>query len=144
MLYITYSDKPLSADELRILNIVLVEYLGKLKHIGLCLEAGISDPLASADRTGIDKPATDQPVITKKRVVECLQQIGQNELAGILIKRQGKTSIYLNFLLWTPFTLIFITRMITGLNTVPTSHIMMLVSEKKICTQLRINDNSIQ
>ena len=131
MLYITHSDKPLSDDELRILSIVLVEYLDKLKHIGLCLEAGISDPLASADQPVMDKPATDQPVITKKRVVECLQQIGQNELAGILIKRQGKTSIYLKFLLWTPFTLIFTTRTITGLNTVPISHIMMLVSEKK-------------
>ena len=37
-----------------------------------------------------DQPATDQPVVTKKRVVECLQQIGQQELAEILITSQGK------------------------------------------------------
>ena len=68
----------MSADELRILNIVLVEYLDKLQHVGLYFET--------------DQPATGQPVITKKRVVECLQQIGQHDLAGILIKRQGKIS----------------------------------------------------
>ena len=39
-----------------------------------------------------DQPSTDQPVVTKKRVVECLQQIGQLNLAGILSKRQGMIS----------------------------------------------------
>ena len=52
----------------------------KLKDVGLCLEAAIAG-----------QPATKQPVVTKKRVVECLQQIGQQELADILIKSQGKS-----------------------------------------------------
>ena len=52
--------------------------MDKLKDVGLYFEAAIAD-----------QPATDQPVVTKKRVVECLQQIGQRELAGILIKNQG-------------------------------------------------------
>ena len=81
MPFSNHSGRPLSADELRILNIVLVEYLDKLNHVGLHFEAATAD-----------QPATDQPVITKKRVVECLQRIGQHELAGILIKRQGKIS----------------------------------------------------
>ena len=46
--------------------------MDKLNNIGLYFETAIAD----------------QPVITKKRVVECLQQIGQRELAGI-IKNQG-------------------------------------------------------
>ena len=57
---------------------MLVEYVDKFNSIGLYLEAAITD-----------KPATKQPVVTKKRVVECLQQIGQQELAVILIKSQG-------------------------------------------------------
>ena len=56
-----------------------MEYVDKLNNIGLYFEAAIAD-----------QPATDQPVVTKKRVVECLQQIGQQELAEILITSQGK------------------------------------------------------
>ena len=52
--------------------------MDKLNNIGLYLEIAVAD-----------QPSTDQPVITKKRVVECLQRISQHELAGILIKRQG-------------------------------------------------------
>ena len=51
---------------------MLVEYVDKLNNIGLHFETAIAD----------------QPVITKERVVDCLQQIGQRELAGI-IKNQG-------------------------------------------------------
>ena len=54
---------------------MLVEYVNRLNNVGLYFET--------------DQPAADQPVVTKKRVVECLQKIGQQELAGILIKRQG-------------------------------------------------------
>ena len=72
---------PLSDDELRILNIVLVEYINKLKDVGLYLDAAITD-----------KASADQPVITKKRMMECLEQIGQHELARILSKQQGKIS----------------------------------------------------
>ena len=57
---------------------MLVEYVDKLNNVGLYFEAAIAN-----------QPATDQPVVTKKRVMECLQQIGQRELAGILIKNQG-------------------------------------------------------
>ena len=56
-----------------------MEYVDKLNSIGLYFEAAIDD-----------QPATDQPVVTKKRVVECLQQIGQQELAEMLITKQGK------------------------------------------------------
>ena len=69
----------MTADELRILNIVLVEYLDRLREVGLHFEPAIAD-----------QAATEQPVITKKRVVECLQKINQYKLAGILIKRHGK------------------------------------------------------
>ena len=51
--------------------------MDRLNNIGLYFETAIAD-----------QPATDQPVVTKKRVVDCLQQIGQRELAGI-IKNQG-------------------------------------------------------
>ena len=57
---------------------MLVEFVDKLNNIGLYFETAIAD-----------QPATDQPVVTKKRVVECLQQIGQREFAGILMKTQG-------------------------------------------------------
>ena len=57
---------------------MLVEYIDKLNKIGLYFETAIAD-----------QPAPDQPLVTKKRVVECLQQIGQQELAVILIKSQG-------------------------------------------------------
>ena len=76
---LNYSGQPLSADELRILNVFLVEYIEKFNNVGLYFEAAIAD-----------QPATDQPVVTKKRVVESLQQIGQEELAEILITSQGK------------------------------------------------------
>jgi hypothetical protein len=56
-----------------------VEYIDKLNNIGLCFEIAVAD-----------QPAADQPVVTKKRVVGCLKQIGQHELAGILNKSQGK------------------------------------------------------
>ena len=55
--------------------------MNELKDVGLYPDAAIAD-----------KPSTDQPVITKKRMVECLEQIGQHELARILIRRQGKIS----------------------------------------------------
>ena len=51
--------------------------MDKLNNIGLYFETAIAD-----------QPVTDQPVVTMKRVVDCLQQIGQQELAGI-IKNQG-------------------------------------------------------
>ena len=54
--------------------------MDQLKDVGLCFEAAIAG-----------QPATKQPVVTKKKVVECLQQIGQRELADILIKSQGKS-----------------------------------------------------
>ena len=57
---------------------MLVEYVDKLNNVGLYFEAAIAG-----------QPATDQPVVTKKRVVECLQQIGQQQFAEILIKNQG-------------------------------------------------------
>ena len=60
---------------------MLVEYVDKLKDVGLYLDAAIADKLS-----------TDQPVITTKRMVECLEQIGQHELARILSKQQGKIS----------------------------------------------------
>ena len=62
-----------------------MEYVNQLKDVGLHIEAAI-----------VDQPATDQPVVTKKRVVECLQQIGQQDLAEILITKQGKSLSLLN------------------------------------------------
>ena len=53
--------------------------MDNLKDIGLYLDAAIAD-----------KPSTDRPVITKKRMVNCLEQIGQHMLARILIREQGK------------------------------------------------------
>ena len=61
------------------LNIILVEYVDQLNNVGLHIEAAIAD-----------LPTTNQPVVTKNRVVECLQQIGQQELAEMLITSQGK------------------------------------------------------
>ena len=63
---------------------MLVEYIDKLNKVGLYFEAAIADQPAAA------QPATKQPAVTMKRVVECLKQIGQRELAGILMKSQGK------------------------------------------------------
>ena len=65
---------PLTADELRILNIVLAEYSTKLKEKGLDFESAISEQLS----------------VTKERVVSCLQDIGQSDLATILSKKQGE------------------------------------------------------
>ena len=71
---------------------MLVEYIDELQDIGLYLDAAIAD-----------KPSTDQPVITKKRMVKCLEQIGQHELARILSKRQGEIS---NKLISNRFTIL--------------------------------------
>ena len=79
--YLNHSGKPLSADDLRILNIILIEYLDRMKQVGLYFETSVADKLA-----------IDQPAITKKRVVECLQQIEQHDLAEILSKKQGEIS----------------------------------------------------
>ena len=57
--------------------------MDKLNDVGLYFET---------DQPSTYQPSTDQPVVTKKRVVECLQQIGRPKLAGILSKRQGKIS----------------------------------------------------
>jgi hypothetical protein len=69
--------------------------MDKLNNIGLCFETAVAD-----------QPSSDQPVIdvTKKRVVECLQQIGQHELAGILNKNQGKISQVATIQLSLPLT----------------------------------------
>ena len=58
---------------------MLVEYIDKLNEVGLYFETGIAA-----------RPATKQPVVTMKRVVECLQQIDRQELAKILVTNQGK------------------------------------------------------
>ena len=70
-----HSGERLSADDLRILNIVLVEYLDILREGGLNFETAV----------------TSQTTITKKKVVEYLQQIGQCHLADILNGRQGES-----------------------------------------------------
>ena len=64
----------LTADELRILNIVLAEFSTKLSEAGLDLESAISE----------------QQSITKERVVSCLQDIGQSDLGTILSKKRGE------------------------------------------------------
>ena len=70
-----HSGERLSADELRILNIVLVEYLDNLKQVGIDFETAVAS----------------QTTITKKKVVESLQQIRQHNLADILNGRQGES-----------------------------------------------------
>ena len=65
----------LSESDLRILNIVLVEHLPKLKGIGLDLDHNIT------------------LFITKQEVIKCLQQVGQQSLADILSKYQGKNNV---------------------------------------------------
>ena len=65
---------PLTADQLRILNIVLAEYSTKLKDKGLDFESAISE----------------RQSVTKERVVSCLQDIGQSDLGTILSKKQGE------------------------------------------------------
>ena len=52
--------------------------MDKLNNVGLDFETAIAD-----------KSTTEQSVVTKKRVVECLQLIDQREFAGILMKTQG-------------------------------------------------------
>ena len=69
-----HSGEQLSADDLRILNIVLVDHLDKLDGVGLKLSTA----------------AASQTAITKKNVVDCLQQIGQHDLANVLSARQGE------------------------------------------------------
>ena len=70
-----YSGEPLSADDLRIFNIVLVEYLDRLKEVGLNFESAIAS----------------QTTVTKKKVVKCLRQIRQRHLADILNGSQGES-----------------------------------------------------
>ena len=69
-----HSDEQLSADDLRILSIVLVEYLDSLKEVGLNFETAVAG----------------QTTITKRKVVQCLQRIYQPQLADILSARQGE------------------------------------------------------
>ena len=70
-----HSDEQLSADDLRILIIVLVEYLDKLKEVGLNFETAVAS----------------KTTITKRKVVQCLQRIHQPQLADILSARQGES-----------------------------------------------------
>ena len=56
---------------------MLVEYLDELKEVGLTFET----------------PVASQTTITKKKVVQCLQQIGQPQLAEILSARQGECGV---------------------------------------------------
>ena len=78
-----HSGEQLSADDIRILNIVLVEYLDKLKEVGLNFETAVAS----------------QTIITKKKVVESLQQIHQHHLADILSARQGESGVIAKFTL---------------------------------------------
>ena len=57
--------------------IVLAEHLSKLAENGLDLESYISG----------------QQKITKKRIVECLHHIGQNDISKTLKSKQGKNII---------------------------------------------------
>ena len=66
--------QPLSADELRILKILLEEHLVKLNENGLNIESAISDQLD----------------VTNERVVKCLRIIDQKDKADILDKKQGE------------------------------------------------------
>ena len=72
-----HSGEQLSADDLRILSIVLVEYLDKLKEVGLNFETA----------------AASQTTITKRRVIQCLQRIRQPHLADILSTRKGESVV---------------------------------------------------
>ena len=65
--------QPLTDDELRILKIVLAEYLDELNKKELNLDLAISGELK----------------ITKRMVVECLHLIGQIHVSKILDKKQG-------------------------------------------------------
>ena len=61
------------------ISIVLVEYLDELNKIGLNFETIVAS----------------QASITKKKVVQCLQQIHQPHLADILRARLGESAIEL-------------------------------------------------
>ena len=65
----------LTESDIRILNIVLAEYLPKLKKHDLNLDQDHQD---------------NHPRVTKEEVVTCLWKIGQNEFAKILEKNNGK------------------------------------------------------
>ena len=54
---------------------MLVEYLDNLKQVGIDFETAVAR----------------QTTITKKKVVESLQQIRQHHLADILIGKQGES-----------------------------------------------------
>ena len=56
---------------------MLVEYLDKLKEVGIDFETAV----------------TSQTTITKRKVVQCLQWIGQHHLADILSARQGEPGV---------------------------------------------------
>ena len=58
---------------------MLVEYLDKLKQVGIDFETAVAS----------------QTTITKKRVVESLQHIRQHNLADILNGRQGESELQL-------------------------------------------------
>jgi hypothetical protein len=64
---------PLTADELRILTIVLAEHLDKLNENGVSLGLALSGGL----------------LLSKQKVVECLHLIGQISLSNILNNKQG-------------------------------------------------------
>ena len=63
--------KFLSANELRILGLVLAEYLNALKNNGLDIESASPGEY------------------TKKQIVMHLRNIGQNQLALLLSKKRG-------------------------------------------------------
>ena len=57
---------------------MLVEYLDKLKGVGLNIESAA---------------VTSKTAITKRKVVQCLQQIHQPQLAGILRAKHGESGV---------------------------------------------------
>ena len=65
----------LTAEELRILNVVLAGYSHQLEKEGLNLERDISH---------------NKRPVTKEGVVSCLQNIKQYDLANILSGKRGK------------------------------------------------------
>ena len=69
----------LSADELRILNIVLAGYTNQLSMKGLNLDQELKN--------------SDPPCVTKERVVSFLQKIGQADLADILKDKRGRNIV---------------------------------------------------
>ena len=68
---------PLSADDLRILKILLSEHLEKLTENGVNFDLALSGEL----------------VLTQERVVECLHHIGQVGLSKILNNKQGNKNL---------------------------------------------------